>query len=369
MTRAGEGAPDKEGLVKVRPRTAAAIAACGLLAMPAAAQAATKTVDMGVPVKAQSQLPAQVDVNDFFPHSVTIRAGDTVRFRPVGFHNVDFPAKGDDPLALIVPNGQTVTGLNDAANQPFWFNGSPQVGFNPALGVSGFGKSFTYRGNKRVGSGLPLAQNPKPMRVKFPKKGKYTYFCDIHPGMEGQVVVKRKNASIPTAKQDRRRVNKQIAGAVSRGKKLASVKPPVNTAYLGSAAKGGVEYLGMVPETLTVPVGTTVTFAMSPRSYETHTATFGPGNPEDPTSYLGSIVASFQGPGPFDPRAVYPSEPTFPTTYTSTLHGNGFWNSGALDQSSLTALPVSTTVRFGAAGSFTYICAIHPFMRGTVNVQ
>ena len=63
---------------------AAAIAACGLLAMPAAAQAGTKTVDMGVPVKSQNKLPAQVDVNDFFPHTVTIRAGDTVRFRPGG---------------------------------------------------------------------------------------------------------------------------------------------------------------------------------------------------------------------------------------------------------------------------------------------
>jgi plastocyanin len=268
-----------------------------------------------------------------------------------------------------VPNGQTVTGVNDAAGNPFWFNGSPQVGFNPALGVSGFGKSFTYRGNKRVGSGLPLEQSPKPMRVKFPKKGKYTYFCDIHPGMEGQVAVKRKNAGIPTAKQDRRRVNKQFAGAVSRGKKLASVKPPANTAYLGSAAKGGVEYFGMVPGTLTVPVGTTVTFAMSPRSYETHTATFGPGNPEDPASYIGAMVASFQGPGPFDPRAIYPSEPGTTATYTSTLHGNGFWNSGALDRSPLTALPVSNTVTFGAAGSYTYICAIHPFMRGQVVVQ
>ena len=324
---------------------------------------------MGVPIKAQSKLPAQVDVNAFFPTTVTIRAGDTVRFRATGFHNVDLPPKGDTLLPLIVPTGQKIAGVNDAAIHPFWFNGADQVGFNPALLVSGFGKSFTYRGNKRVGTGLPLTQNTKPMRVKFPKKGKYTYFCDIHPGMEGQVVVKRKNASIPTAKQDRRRVNRQVAGAVSRGKNLASVKPPANTAYLGSAAKGGVEYFGMVPATLTVPVGTTVRFEMSPRSYDTHTATFGPGNPNDPSSYLGAIIATFQGPGPFDPRAIYPSEPGTTATYTSMLHGNGFWNSGALDESPLTALPDYNTVRFGAAGSYTYICVLHPFMRGTVNVQ
>ena len=362
---------DKEGHVTNRPRLAAAIAACGLLAMPAAAQAATKTVDMGVPVKSQKKFQnVGADVNDYFLHSVTIRAGDTVKFRPVGFHTVNLPPSGGGLVPLIVPNGQKVTGVNDANNVAFWFNGQDQLGFNPALvTTSGFGKRFKYNGSSGVESGLPLAPNPKPMSVKFPKKGKYTYLCDIHPGMDGRVVVKNKNAKVPTAKQDRRRLKNQVATALKRAKKLPSTKPPANTAYLGASAKGGVEYFGMVPATLTVPVGTTVRFAMSPRSYETHTATFGPGNPDDPNSYLGAIVASFQGPGPFDPRAVYPSEPGTTATYTSTLHGNGFWNSGALDASPLTALPAFNTVTFGAAGTYAYICAIHPFMRGTVVVQ
>jgi plastocyanin len=359
--------------VEALARSAAALAACSILiALPATAQAATKTVDMGVPAKAQKKFQdLRADVNDFFPHTVTIRAGDTVRFRPVGFHTVDLPRKGGGPLPLITPNGQKVAGVNDAAGIPFWFNGQDQLAFNPALLTSGFGKRFTYRGNQRVQTGLPLAGNLKPMRVKFPKKGTYRYFCDIHPGMEGQVVVKRKNASVPTAKQDRRRVNKQVARALSRAKKLPSTKPPANRAYLGASAKGGVEYFGMVPATLAVPVGTVVTFAMSPRSYENHTATFGPGDPDDRNSYLGAIVASFQGPGPFDPRAVYPSEApgTPPASLTPTLHGNGFWNSGVLDQSAASPLPASNAVRFGAAGTYTYICAIHPFMRGTVNVQ
>jgi plastocyanin len=355
----------------VRPRTAAAIAACGLLAMPAAAQAATKTVDMGVPVKSQKKFQKLgADVNDFFLHSVTIRAGDTVKFRPVGFHDVNLPPSGGGLVPLIVPTGQKVAGVNDANSVPFWFNGADQLGFNPSLAATtGFGKKFTYNGSNGVSSGLPLAPNPKPMSVKFPKKGKYTYLCDVHPGMEGQVVVKNKNAKIPTAKQDKRKLNNQVASALKRAKKLASAKPPANTAYLGSAAKGGVEYLGMVPESLKVAVGTTVRFAMSPRSYETHTATFGPGNPlTEPNSYLGQIAASFQGPT-LDPRGVYPSEPGTTATYTSALHGNGFWNSGGLDASSLTALPAFNVVRFGAAGTYDYYCVIHPFMHGQVVVQ
>jgi plastocyanin len=371
MTRAGEGAPDKEGLV-TRTRVAACIAAGALLAVPTAAEAATKTVDMGTPAKASKKFQnVGADVNDFFLHSVTIRAGDSVKFRPFGFHTADFPPKGGGGVPLIVPNGQKVANSLDAANVAFWFNGLDQVGFNPELLASGFGKRFTYNGNKRVNSGLPLAAAPKPMTVKFPKKGKYTYLCDVHPGMDGQVVVKGKGAKIPTAKQDKRRLNNQIATALKRAKKLPSTKPPANTAYLGGSAKGGVEYFGMLPETLTVKAGTTVTFAMSPRSYEVHTATLGPGNPgSEPSSYLGQIAATFEGAPVLDPRGVYPSEPPGTTaTFTSALHGNGFWNSGILDQSSASAqLPASNVVRFGAAGTYDYYCIIHPFMHGQVVV-
>ena len=64
----------------------------------------------------------------------------------------------------------------------------------------------------------------------------------------------------------------------------------------------------MVPAALTVPAGTTVKFQMPKGTYEAHTATFGPGNPEsEPQSYLGQIAASFAGPAP-DARGVYPSE-------------------------------------------------------------
>jgi plastocyanin len=210
------------------------------------------------------------------------------------------------------------------------------------------------------------------MTVKFSKKGTYRYFCDVHSGMEGQVVVKRRSAKIPTAKQDKRRLRKQVNTALSRAKKLPSTTPPANTVYVGGSAKGGVEYFGMLPAKLTVPTGTTVTFAMSPRSYEVHTASFGTGNPNtDPNSYLGQIAASFQGAPTLDPRGVYPSQApgTPPAAYSGGLHGNGFWNSGVLDQSPASPQPASNTVTFGTAGTYDYYCLIHPFMRGQVIVQ
>jgi plastocyanin len=133
------------------------------------------------------------------------------------------------------------------------------------------------------------------------------------------------------------------------------------------AAKGGVEYFGMVPASLTVAPGTTVKFQMTKGSYEAHTATFGPGNIEDPASYLGGIAASFESPA-IDPRGTYPSDVS-PVAVNPKLHGNGFWNSGVLDAANASPLPGTASVKFDTPGSYKYYCLIHPFMVGTVVVQ
>jgi plastocyanin len=345
-------------------RRAALLAAVAMIALPsAAAQARTKTVDMGLPGKAAGEFQNKysADVNDYFPHKVTIRAGDKVRFRPSGFHTVDIPPDGGTQLPLLSPAGQ-IAGIADAANVGFWFNGQANLQFNPQLLQSGFGKSFKRQGNLRVSSGLPLEPKPKPMTVRFTERGKYTYFCDVHPGMKGSVVVKKKGAKVPTAKQDRKRVKKQLAAARTRAKKLKNLKPPAGTIYTGGSAKGGVEYFGMLPAKKTVTVGTKLRFAMSPRSYDVHTATFGP------QPYLDPIANSFAQP-PLDQRGVYPSDNTL-VSLSPTLHGNGFWNSGVMDSSSATTLlPGFADVTFGAKGTYRFICVIHPFMQGTVVVQ
>ena len=341
-----------------------------LLLVPATAQAKTKTVDLGVPKASQGSFNAVgADVNDFFAHTTTIHVGDKVKFRSVGFHTLDIPPKNKPFLPLVTPTGQKIAGVNDANGTAFWFNGRDELNFNPALAVDNFGKKFTYK-NKRIESGLPFAPSPKPITVKFGKKGTVRYYCDIHPGMQGKIVVKRKHAKIPTAKQDKKRIKSQIKLALKRAKKLPTSSVPANTVYTGGSAAGGVEYFGMLPATLTVPSGTTVTFAMSLKSFEAHTATFGPGNPEtEPTSYLGTIAASFEGPQ-LDQRGVYPSEqPPAVGSYSATLHGNGFWNSGVMDRSAASPLPGSNKVTFSAPGTYDYYCLIHPFMHGQVIVN
>ena len=347
------------------------LALVAALVLPCAAQAAQKDVSLGPPVSAQKALqPTFSDVNDFFPHEVRIQVGDKVRFVPNGFHTVDLPGRRSRKLPIITPVAQTIAGSVDAAGAPFWFNGQAAVGFNRLLLTSAFGKSRNYDGSKAVLSGLPLAQRPKPMTVKFNKTGTFRYFCDIHPGMTGIARVVSSQSSVPSAAQDQRTVRRQAASTLATAKTLARTPPPGNnTVDVGEQAKGNVSFFGFNPSALTVPTGTVVTFRMN-ASTEIHTATIGPGNPEsEPQSYLGQVAAGLNQPV-FDPRPVFPSDPPGAlAALTAAFHGNGFWNSGALDKDSTTrTVPPSNAVQFAAPGVYQVYCMIHPFMHGTITV-
>jgi plastocyanin len=341
------------------------------LAVPAVAGAATKTVSMGTPLKAQKTLNEKyfADANAFFPRTTTVHVGDTVAFAPSGFHNVDLPARGGRPSDFIIP-GAAASGVTDAAGTPFWFNGQPTFGPNPAVLQSFFGKSVKYSGAKGVGSGLPLAAKPKPFKVTFGRAGTFSYYCDIHPGMKGTVRVVPKSRAVPSAKSDAAAVARQLAAVTKSAKALQATKPAANTVALGAADRNGVEVFKFFPDTANVAVGTTLTFQMSPRSFEGHTATTGPGDAEkEPNSYLGKLAASFQGVS-IDPIALYPSDaPGSPSAVTPTAHGNGFWNSGILDSDAASPQPAAGSVRFDAPGTYTFYCLIHPFMKATVNVS
>jgi plastocyanin len=287
-----------------------------------------------------------------------------VRFAPAGFHTVDLPPKAAGALPLIAPNGQIVAGANDAGGQPFWFNGFPQLGFNHALLKTGWGSKLRYNGSKRITSGLPLGP-VKPMTVTFKKAGRFTYYCNIHPGMKGRVTVKPKAKAIPSAAADAGRLKRQIGRDLRLAKGLKRTTAPAATVDVGVNATHGVTYYQMFPRTLEVKPGTTVLFRVPSGHTDVHTATFGP------PAYVQPIAKSFQGAPVFDARGVYPSEPPTASlaSLTPTLHGNGFWNSGVLDRARATPLPASQAVTFSQAGTYRFQCVIHPNMQGTIVVK
>ncbi len=327
---------------------------------------------MGPPPSAQKQFQrAHSEVNDYFPHRITIRKGDSVRWVAAGFHTVDIPARGQDIIPLIKPTGQKVAGVTDAAGTAFWFNGLDQLGFNADVMQSQFGKRVTYNRKRRLASGLPLQEKPKPFTVRFRRTGRFTYFCDVHPGMKGVVRVVGKRSKVPSRRADARAVKRQVASRLALAKRLEDKIVPANVVFVGVAGKGGVERFEFKPSNITVPAGTGVRFRMSPGSFEAHTATTGPGNPMQPggpENYLGTLTLA---PPVFNPIAVYPSErPPTVADLTPTLHGNGFWNSGVMDRDTRTPeTPSENGVRLAAPGTYQFFCLIHPFMKATVTVR
>src|SRR4051812_41908987 len=146
----------------------AAFAVVAVGVVPAVARAATYEVYAGSDQTKGE--PKQSSSNAFFPHAVTVHQGDTVRWQFRGFHTVTFPIRGSSPppLALVVPK-LPIGGVKDAAGNPFWFNGSPNVIVNP-LAIRGTATK-TWNGSKVLSTGLPLSPKPKPFNLRFQRRG------------------------------------------------------------------------------------------------------------------------------------------------------------------------------------------------------
>jgi len=341
----------------------------GALLIPAAgAQAATKPVYAGPPPNGSLKgVPEFATDNAFYPKKTTIHKGDRISFEFRGFHNFFLPKKGDPPADLVAP-GAPVTGIKDAAGVDFWFNGRPSIGLNPAAVAPTGGK--TYNGKAAVGSGLPPDQGPAaPFKIRFTKKGTYTVYCSVHPGMKGKIVVKAKKARIPSKKQDRKRINKQKKAAAKLAKKLVNSSGPSGPTVKAGNDKKGVAVIGFFPDTKSVKVNQPVTFTMSTKSTETHNVAFTPD-----TAYANKLAAEFIGPAGLDPRVVYPSQPPGTPLVvggTPPVHGNGYVNTGLLDDVAATPQPKSAVVTFTKTGTYDYYCFVHggpQGMRGKITV-
>jgi plastocyanin len=344
----------------------------GALLIPAAgAQAATKPVYAGPPPNGSLKgVPEFATDNAFYPKKTTIHKGDRVSFQFRGFHNFFLPQKGEDPAELFVLDpGNPVSGIKDAAGVDFWFNGKvPAIGINPEAAAPTGGK--TYNGKSAVGSGLPPDQGaPKPFKVRFTKKGRYTVYCSVHPGMKGSIVVKAKKARIPSKKQDRKRINRQKKAAAKLAKKLAASPGPSGLTVKAGNDKKGIATIAFFPANKTVKVGDKVTFAISKKSTETHNVAFAP------EAYGNELAAEFLLPTGVDPRTAYPSQPPGTSLVVSStpplVHGNGFVNTGLLDDVKSSPLPSSAVVSFSTPGTYDYYCIVHggpQGMRGKITV-
>jgi len=299
----------------------------------------------------------------FFPNPLAISVGDTVTFAFRGFHTVTFLS------------GQPAPGFEMPGPAAGTLMLNPQV-FFPSV-PPGTTK-VTYDGTGYLNSGAPEEPEdegegpPPPFAVTFTAAGSYSYVCLIHPGMVARLVVAPAGAPLPeTPAQASARGQAQLqevlatmraSAAQVRSAQPVSVATPggatVHTALAGLGFAGGASKQAFLPDRLSVRRGDVVVWTM-PDPFEIHTVTFVSGA-EAP----GFVEPQFGpgGPGAGPPRLVIPANvvnPTGGTTYT----GTGYVNSGILGNGASFALRVDAP-----AGTYDYLCIVHPFMRGTVTV-
>jgi plastocyanin len=343
----------------------------GVLGLSASAQAATtRTIYAGPAGKANGTFGknSTADLDTFSVPKTTIHLGDRIRFIVNGVHTVTFNKKGRALVPFVVNGATTIQGLNDAAGNPFWFNGRPQPVVDPRGGLPQGGS--TYDGSQVTGSGFtPPGAPVKPYVLKFTRTGTFKYTCVVHPGMDGTIRVVSKRTRIPSAKAFARAAKRNLAAWAKTARKLGSYTPPANTVY-GGHDKGGVVQLRFFPSMVHVPVGGTVDFVVTSRP-EAHTVSFGP------QAYLSqasdSIVTPVAaGAGPpilqLNPLAALPSDQPPLPPYTGAEHGNGFESTGNLDGDPASPAPTSSRITFTKAGSYRFVCLVHPSMKGSVVV-
>jgi plastocyanin len=343
--------------------TSAGVAAATLAIAPGVAGAATHTVFAGGDGVVRDA-PSMFSPNAFLRKTITVHVGDTVRWRFRGFHTVTVPRRGDEPPAFVLAARNKVSGVRDAAGQPFWFNGRlPVLRFNPRAAAPTRGS--TYDGRSFRNSGLPQGRSARPYSLRFTRAGRFDYYCAVHPGMEGHVRVVSARRRIETAASNRRRADAELAALVQQARAAAAVPPrAANIVDLGRAPRGQRFTIDrFFPTRISAKVGRPVRFTMAGQNTtEIHTVTVGPPSRRQlPFSNSQGVI---------NPMAAYPSDPppALPP-YTGSNHGNGFLNAGVLDNDPESrANPPSTAVTFATPGRFRLKCLVDEGMDATVTV-
>ena len=323
--------------------------------------------------KAPPGVPQYADATQFFPSTTTIHVGDSVKWKFAGFHSVYFPKKGGKNAQLAIGDPSKQYNDTDPAGAPFWFNGQIQIIANP-LAAFPVGTK-TYDGTKVDDLGVP--QSDKfTYKLKFSKTGTFTYYCTIHPNMKAKVKVVSKSKSVPSSKADKKAVAKQLASTIAELKKNNRARTRAGNVVEAGRDTNKTSLLAFFPDAEDgAGRDAPCEFRMSSHTNEIHTVTFGcdavlakGGYAEKQENALLSPLPGTGTNGPpelgFPGPIVFPSDPG-PLSFDGTQHG-GFESSGLIGEK---PQPTSTKFTFPKAGTYNFMCMIHPEMKGQIIVQ
>lgn len=273
-----------------------------------------------------------IDINNYFPRSLSIHVGDTVRWvvNTNEIHTVTFPWNALPPPILPAA-------LVPGANPSF----SPVVFVPAAITQVPLGGG-QYDGTGFANSGV-MGRDPGQVTdfsLTFTAQGASKYACIIHGQMmSGEINVVGNQQSAPSPNQAMAEGRREIAAALAQVRAvqreaIAQVVPPVENAdgttsftVLLGYGKGvnvdgnnvNIDLMQFFPDKLVVRPGDNVTFQLSAFTDAPHTVTFLNGQPEQP---LAIFHLSFLY---VNPLVVFPS-PLPPAPLTRT----GVFNSGLL---------------------------------------
>jgi plastocyanin len=285
------------------------------------------------------------DILAFAPQTIKVHRGDTITWKFAPVHNVHFV---DKPVDQIIPtkiDGKDAFVLNPVIIVPNVQNGdSVKAGTNTGLlGDPSGPTEFT--------GVIDLAP------------GTYTYLCDIHHGMIGQIIVTEDTADVPSP-ADVEKQGKQEFADTSDGVLAAYVKaaesqqfqPKGDTLDVAAGFTAGTASVErFFPPVAIITAGQSIKWTV-PAGLEPHSVTFNlPADGAIPPSLVpvtDSKNNTFLAPGP----ALIPSGKS----------GDEFTGQ---DVSSGLLNPTQTfELKFPKAGVYKYYCGIHPGHVGTVVV-
>ncbi len=297
-----------------------------------------------------------IAANGFFPKSITIHAGDTVKFtNPYNEpHTTTFLTSGMAEPPLIIPGP----------------SGPPQMTFNPLASNPTFtGTTATFDATKYFNSGI--LSKDSTFSVTFPSNGTFKFICLFHGGMELSVSVVAAGATADSQAALDSRAASELQANLAAGEAAASAVVPAGTESLPDGtskyhAVAGTEsttpgidadVMRFFRNSITVRAGDTVEWLNT--TDIPHTVSFGFGTNIPP---LATPL-----PQPSGPPLLALNPAVFAPAGGTTYSGTGQLNSGVIGEG---FGATTTDIKFMTPGTFTYVCLIHADqnMMGTITV-
>jgi plastocyanin len=312
-------------------------------------KAAAPTGPQTYVVDVDAAAPPQFQISNYFPSALTVHPGDTIEFqnKSAGYpHTVTFGIKPDQSNRPAPVNAK---GEENPLNFGSCFTDSdPTPALTACPTPSNPAAPPTYAGKGFWHSGVMFSNQaafPKSITLKLSDSiadGTYTYLCVLHAFMGGVITV-AKNGDRLTPTAVRAKAEVASAKAIADANAL---KPPAATP--GNVTAGFGDRITAVnvydPGTITIKAGETVTWKNA-ATYEPHTVTF---------------KSPYNTPG--EPGVNVPHGDKSGGTYSGGFTNSGFFGAAPF-------FPISTfSLKFAKAGTYDYVCAIHPGMKGTVTV-